>query len=390
MVKNMRLVLAKPAMAAFEGDLVSSKKVLEDVKDEFGIPSGEYKINPHLSIDFGLQLIVRNKDLDNLSELERALKDNVRGIPLSVHAPYNYDDPKDWPSTDLTRGRMGVDNLRRIAGFSRNIGAMSVAVHPNAIRTKEELQDERLYNPQVQRENLDILFSNVWEVNSDYGDIIDLENKPLPATTPDNERPIFTTLFHPLAHLKEFAQRGGTMTFDTCHYGITRDTINNSITEPVFSQIKLYQIKHPLEEVVLEITDEDLRIEEMFGYFAKDYVLQPTIAEAMVEVGSAIKHIHLNDGSVYRPNAETGFPDREKPLPKVGGYQLWWEAYVPGQGELCETDCILPWLKKHQGDNRAVTLTLEVSEFNGDYDKSPRSRESFKKTIEMIYDTFRS
>jgi len=369
----MKLVLAKPAMAAFEGDLASSKKVLGYVRDKFGIPPGEYSISPNLGIDFGLQVIVRNKDLGNLSELEKTLVANIGHIPLSVHAPYNYDDPKDWPSTDLTKGEQGVKNLRRVAEFSRNIGALSIAVHPNAIRTKEELQNEGLYNPKIQRENLDRLFNNILEVNADYNGIIDLENKPLPATTPDNERPIFTTLFHPLAHLREFAQRGGTITFDTCHYGITMRTINDLLGR--------------FEEGV---TDEVLRREEMFGYFMKDYVRQPPISEAMLEVGEAIKHIHLNDGSIYRPNKETGFPDREKPLPKVGGYQLWWEAYVPGKGELCDTNCVLPWLRKHQAEDRTVTLTLEVGEFDGNYDGSPRSKETFESVMNMLYDKFRT
>ena len=123
----------------------------------------------------------------------------------------------------------------------------------------------------------------------------------------------------------------------------------------------------------------------MFGYFAKEYARQPTIAEAMVELGPAINHIHLNDGSRYMPDEESGVPDGERRLPMAGGFQLWYEAYVPGKGELCTTDCIVPWLKAHQADDRTVTLTLEVEGFDGKYAEAPRSRESFEDALEVIY-----
>ncbi len=369
----MELVLAKPSMAAFEGDVSSSIKTLNEIREQFGMPKGAYQINNNLAIDFGLQLIIRDKDLDSLGEIEEKIKRSTDGVPLSIHAPYNYGEPEDWVKTDLTRDVQGLENLMKVADFSNNIGAMSIAVHPNAIRKKEHLEDKAKYNPQVQRELLELMSDRVLEANSYCNGIIDLENKPLPATTPDNESPIFTTVFHPMSHLKYFTERGGTITFDTCHYGITRATINEALKR--FGE---------------NLTDEDLRREEMFGYFAEDYVLQPTIAEAMVELGPAINHIHLNDGSVYRPNKETGLPNKSDRLPMVGGYQLWYEAYVPGKGELCDTDCVVPWIEKHQKDDRAVTLTLEVTEFNNDYENNPRAREAFKDTLKSIYDNFKS
>jgi len=367
-LNKMKLVVAKPSVAAFKRDMASSIKSLDDIAHEFGITRGVNKVNKDLEIDFGLQLILFDKHLESLEEIKEGVLSSTQGIPLSVHAPYNYGDEADWPRTDLSRGSQGLDNLKRVAEFSRDIGALSVAVHPNAIRTKEELKDPSRYNPRTQQEFLNEVISHVQEVNSQYGGIIDLENKPLPATTADNENPIFTTVFHPISHLEYYIGKGGTLTFDTCHYGITRETINGAI-----------------KRLGSGLTDEVLREQEMLGYFAKDFVYQPSIEDAMLRLGSAINHIHLNDGSVYRTVEETGLQDRTKKLPMVGGYQLWWEAYVPGKGELCKTDCIKPWLTKHQADDRTVTLTLEVTEFNKDYANNPRWKESTRDALTIIY-----
>ncbi len=370
----MKLTLAKPVMAAFGNDIEASKKVVQEVKARLGIAGNEWRVNPHLTIDFGYQPIVRWKDVEsgNLGKLEQNLV-ALGDAPLAVHAPYNYGNTERWSATDLSQEGPAYENLLQVVRFADNIGAHSVAVHPNAIRTREAVTGPA-YTHDMQTGLLErVLRSISMAQQTARTTSVDLENKPFPATTEDNENPIYTVTFGPLSHILRHTERGGRITFDTCHYGITRKTINDTIAA-----------------CGSNISDEELRNREMFGYFAADYIPQPSIATAMCAVGQAINHIHLNDGSVCRPVPETGRPDKTKPLPSFGHGNLWWEAYVPGHGELCGNEVIIPWLRAEQTKDRRVMLTLEVAEFDGNYAASPRSQEALENAGRMIMTEFSS
>ncbi|MBI2043104.1 hypothetical protein HYT25_01810 [Candidatus Pacearchaeota archaeon] len=367
----MRLTIAKPAVAAFEGDLQSSLIVLDSIKSEFGFSNGELKINSNLILDTGFQVIVRGKDLEDLGKLEKNLAGLGRQIPSAVHAPYQYDDPDLWHTADLSQGREGYENLLKVAGFSDNIGAESIAIHPNAIREKSMFSDQS-YNHERRIQCLDTVINNVLEAQSHTKKVsVDLENKPFPTTNANNSYATYTITLGPFEDISRYIGAGGKLTFDTCHYGITRETINGAI-----------------ERFGEELTNEKLRKFEMLGYFAKDYVKQPRIDEVMIRFGKQINNIHLNDGSIYRPVLETGRPDSNKRLPPANGLQIWWEAYVPGYGELCDSRIIFPWLKENQKDDRRVFLTLEVGEFDGNYKDSPRFMESARSMIKDLTEHF--
>ncbi len=368
----MKLTISKPAIAAFPRDLQSSLDVLNEIESEFGFKNGELKISDYLTLDTGFQIIVRGKDLDDLGKLERNLVGLGKQIPSAVHAPYQYDDPNLWHTADLSQGRNGYENLLKVVGFSDNIGAESIAIHPNAIREKSVLLSAE-YTHEKRIQHLDTVISNILEAQSHAKNVsVDLENKPFPTTNADNSYATYTITLGPFEDIERYVKKGGKLTFDTCHYGITRETINGAITR--FGE---------------ELTDEKLRESEMLGYFAKDYVRQPKIDEVMIGFGKSINNIHLNDGSVYKPVPETGRPDLGKKLPLTGGLQIMWEAYVPGYGELCDNKVIFPWLERNQKDSRRVFLTLEVGEFDGNYKDSPRFKESACSMINDLVAKFR-
>jgi len=360
----MKLVLSKPTIVAFEGDLRDSISALNFVKSQLGIEFGKYKINPNLEIEFGLQLIVRLKDLSSLEKLEKNIaQTGADNFCLAVHAPYNYEDPETWQRVDLSRGKEGLTNLLKVVEFSDRINALSTSVHPNAIRKKEEILFKKSRKKRLGL--LDNVISNILEAQ-DYAlfTSIDLENKPLPATTPDNERMIYTVTCSPLGDLKKYVDAGGRLTFDTCHYAITQATFNHLISSPKASKAM-----------------SDL------GYFIEDINLTPT-GEAMLNLGESINHIHLNDGSIYKPFPETGRPNINARLPSIGGIQLYWEAYVPGYGELSKNEDVFPWIKKYQTSKRTIPLTIEVTEFDNNYSSSPRFKEgaiSFVKNLEASF-----
>ena len=300
----------------------------------------------------------------HLGKLEKNLASLGKFIPSAVHAPYQYDDPDLWRSADLSQGREGYENLLKVVGFSDNIGAESIAIHPNAIREKSTLSDSS-YTHEKRIQFLDNVIERIFEAQSHAKKVsVDLENKPFPTTNADNSFATYTVTLGPFEDISRYVGRGGKLTFDTCHYGITRETINGDLTR--FSE---------------ELTDEKLRELEMFGYFEKDYIEQPPIDQVMVRLGKQINNIHLNDGSIYKPNPETGKPDLSKRLPPANGLQIFWEAYVPGYGELCNNSVIFPWLRENQKDDRRVFLTLEVGEFDNNYKDSPRFKESARSMI---------
>lgn len=354
----MRLTIAKPAMAAFEGDLKSSLDALNYVKARMGFSGNEYKVNNNLVLETGLQVIVREKDLADMGRLERNIA-ALGEIPISIHAPYNYDGPATWHIADLSEGDEGFDNLMKVVKFGDNIGAHSIAVHPNAIREKSFLESPD-YTREMREKYLNSVFNHVLAARDRARTVsVDLENKPFPSTTADNENIMYGTAFAPFRDIARYFDLNGKITFDTCHYGITMRTINDTI-----------------KELGGKVTDARLRERNILGYFAEDFTQQPEIHQTLWGLGKAVNHIHLNDGSVYRPHDNTGMPDKTRPLPKIGGSQLWWEAYVPGRGELCDNSVIMPWLRKVRTDNRKVTLTVEVTEFDRNYAESPRFREA--------------
>ena len=360
----MRLTISKPIVGAFEGDVQSGLNALNEIKSEFGFSNGELIINKDLILDTGFQVIVRGKDLTDLGKLERNLASLGKFIPSAVHAPYQYDDSQLWHTADLSRGEEGYKNLLKIVEFSDNIGAESIAIHPNAIRDKSLLLDKN-YTHETRIHCLDNVINRILEAQSHAKRVsVDLENKPFPTTNADNSYATYTITFGPLADMARYVKMGGKLTFDTCHYGITRNTINDA-----------------LENLGKNLNNKKLRELEMLGYFAKDYTRQPEIEDVMVAFGKSINNIHLNDGSVYKPIPETGRPDKNAKLSLTGGLQIMWEAYVPGYGELCDNNVIFPWLKENQKDDRRVFLTLEVGEFNNNYKDSPRFKESARSMI---------
>lgn len=368
----MRLTIAKPAIPAFEGDLKSSFAALEAIASELGMSGRELRINEDLTLDLGLQLIVREKDLANMGKLEATLA-TLPNVPFAIHAPYNYDDdPSHWASADLSEGDVGLTNLKKVVAFGDAIGASSIAVHPNSVRESAVLVSPS-YNAILRQGYLTRVIANIEAARSHARHVsVDLENKPFPATTAHNERPMFGTTFAPIEDILAYLARGGgRVTFDTCHYGITRETINGTRAR-----------------LGGDLSDGRLKKEGILGYLAEDFQAQPSIEEAMLLIGERINHIHLNDGSMYRPHEATGKPDRSKPLPQVGGMQLWWEAYVPGRGELCDNKVIMPWIRQHQRANRKIPLTVEVTEFDRNYDHSPRFREAAVRVIRDISDEF--
>ena len=259
----------------------------------------------------------------------------------------------------------------KVVNFADNIRAESIAIHPNAIREKSVLLDSS-YTHEKRIQHLDAVIENILEAQSHAkGVSVDLENKPFPTTNADNSFATYTITLGPLEDIVKYVKRGGKLTFDTCHYGIAKETINSAIKR--FGE---------------ELTDEKLRESEMLGYFAKDYVKQPNIDEVMIMIGKSINNIHLNDGSFYKPIPETGKPDLSKRLPPASGLQIMWEAYVPGYGELCDNNVIFPWLKENQKDDRRVFLTLEVGEFDGNYKDSPRFKESARSMIKDLLSNF--
>lgn len=355
----MKLIISKPAIGAFEGDLKSSAEALNAVREQVGAPkSGAWFVNKNLSFDTGLQVIVREKDLADLSRLERNLA-QLGDMPFAIHAPYNYGQPSEWHVADLSNGKEGLANLLKVVRFGDNIQASSIAVHPNSIREKARLE-EPSYTHEARIRYLDNVFANIFEARAKARVVsVDLENKPFPATTADNENIMYGITFAPFEDIRRFTNRGGRITFDTCHFGITMRTINDAI-----------------EAFEYEVSDDKLRENGILGYFAKDFVEQPAISRAMVELGDAINHIHLNDGSPYRPDNATGKQDVLRTLPKIGGVQLWWEAYVPGNGRLCQNRVLYHWIANNQQDKRDLPLTVEVTEFDGNYKESPRFREA--------------
>lgn len=365
----MILTIAKPAMGVFADDIKASVAAIDAIKSEVGATGNSLRINKDLTLDFGLQIIVLASHMDKLSRVEQ----NLSGVdlPFAMHAPYNYGNPSDWTKSDLSRGREGLDNLLKVIATGDAIGSHSIAVHPNSIREKSEIMSSK-YTAQQRQAFLKAVIENVREAQSHARTTsVDLENKPLPATTVDNEGVIYTIVGAPVNDIVAYCSRGGKITFDTCHYGITMETINNA-----------------RKELGNGLTDDKLHELEMAGYFAADYQQQPSIAEAMIAVGPSINHIHLNDGSVFRPVNETGERDMQKRLPKVGGFQLYWEAYVPGKGELCDNSVMFPWLRKHQADNRRVVATVEVTEFDRNYAESPRFKESALLLVKDIVEKF--
>ena len=352
----MILTLAKPAMAAFADDIKASNKCLERAKSDLGIPHS-HKVNTDLTIDFGLQLIVRKKDLPNLGELEKTVASTTKQIPLAVHAPYDQDAAKDWRKSDLSYGREGVNQLIEVVKFADNIGATSVCIHPGGIRSVRRLRT-RGFTPEKRRQYLQKVIDSAEEAQT-YSKtaIVDLENLPLPITT-DEADPIFTTTLVSFLDLARLANAGRTMTFDTCHYGIAKKAIDGAVSSPS------------------EVTRDSLRKAKTYGYHPRDFEYQPTIAEAMTRLGNAIHHIHLNDGAPFLPVPETGEMDLSKQVSTTGRLQIYHEAYVPGNGILCDEYCVLPWIKQRQSAQERIFLTLEVEEPNNDYENNPRAHES--------------
>lgn len=359
----MIVTLSKPTIAASPEDIKYSIETLKAVKSELGISGNSFRVHDNLTMDFGLQPIVRIKDLENLSNIEKNIIENTKEFPLALHAPYNYDNPKTWQTTDLSQGREGLETLLKIVKLADNIEAHTIAVHPNAIRTQEFLRDTN-YTYIERIRALDTVINNVLEAQSHAKfTSVDLENKPVPATVAGKDLPIYTITMGPYQDMIRYVQQGGKLTFDTCHYGITANTFDGISEEHGDSSEN--------------ITNGKLRELDMKGYFAEDYnIIQHSISEAMFLLRNKINHIHLNDGTIYRPFPETGMPNIKKRLPKAGGFQLYCEAYVPGKGELCGYDVIIPFLDFVQEQNRRVFLTLEVAEFDNDYKNSPRAKES--------------
>jgi len=367
----MRLTITKPAVAAFEWDLKSSLDILNKIKSEYGFSGGELRVNENLVIDTGFQLIVRGKDLVDLGKLERNIVGLKEQVPSAVHGPYQYDDSNLWHTADLSRGEEGYQNLLKVIDFSENIGAESIAIHPNAIRDKSVLLKQE-YNREKRIQSLERVIDKILDAQSYAKKVsVDLENKPFPTSNADNSYATYTITLGPFEDIERYVRRGGRLTFDTCHYGISRNTINSA-----------------LEKFGKELTNEKLKGLDMLGYFAEDYVVQPKINEAMSVLGGSINNIHLNDGSIYKPIAETGRPDKSAKLPLTGGLQMMYEAYVPGYGELCDNSVIFPWLRENQKDNRRVFLTLEVAEFDNNYKDSPRFMESAHDTINDLIKNF--
>ncbi|MEK6891386.1 MAG: hypothetical protein AABX03_04585 [Nanoarchaeota archaeon] len=389
----MRLVIAKPTMPAFEGDLRSSIDALNAVKSELGVSGDSLRINDDLEITFGFQPIIRYKDLADLSALEKNLASSgVGDYPLALHHPYMHDLDKS-STVDLSRGEEGYQNLLKVVQFADNIRALSIAVHPNAVRSKEEISSPE-YTYERRLEFLDRVIKNVLEAQSHAKfTSVDLENKPVPATTVDNENMIYTITFGPLEDLQRYVNAGGKITFDPCHYGITMRTWNQIPYNAEVIKENAIGIKNDSDHL-----RETLRAEHeldkiiSLGYFREDLQEQHLVSDAMLrlsfKLGSAINHIHLNDGSIYRPVPETGRPNTDAKIPQVDGIQLYWEAYVPGYGELFNNSDIMPWLRQYGHEDRTVPLTIEVTEFDNNYKENPRFREGAVSLVKDILSEF--
>ena len=367
----MLITLTKPTVLAFRDDISDSLKSLDFAKSQLGVYGDSFKVNHTLALDFGLQLILRGQDMEKLGDVEKNLSAIPESTPLAIHAPYFYDDPETWERGDLTQGRQGLNTLLKTIELANRIGAHSISVHPNSIRSEETLNDPT-YTHERRLESLEHAIAMIQEAQAaSTHATVDMENKPIPTVTFDKKTMTYTLVFAPLEDLKTYAKNGCTMTFDTAHYALAASTINRAIAR-----------------LGADLTDERLKAEKMLGYFAKDYCPQPATAEAMRILGPRISHIHLNDASLHFPVPETGLPDRTKKGVTVGGFEGWVDSYAPRNGDFCEYDTITPWLVENQGQDRRVILTLEVSEFDGNYKTSPQTRKAIINAGRTIMGSF--
>lgn len=372
----MRLVLAKPAMAAFPKDLRRSVDVLDFVESEMGFRSddGTLKVSDDLTLELGLQLILRAQDMESLGDLEKNVGREVGDMPLAVHAPCNYDMTNPgWVNYDLTNQRTGMNKLMGAVSFADRVGATSVVVHPNALRAKKTLTNPDRYSATLQGFERANILGNIMEIiraDVDSNVSIDVENKPIPAEEGSvDDRAIYCSGV--LATYMQMQLWPQSMTFDTCHYGVTRNTINKAVSRGK-AGVDFALKKWDLPELVRE-----------------NYIKQPSVRSAMEALGRKINHVHLSDGSVFQPDQETGLRVTTFVPSFREGVHGWVHGYVPLKGDsLCRYETIIPWLRNVSGDqidrDKRRFLTAEVAEFDGDYEQCPRSREALVGTTRTI------
>lgn len=331
-----QLLLKKDIVPAFKDDVKASLKSLQRVEEELGARRGLRLDSGHV-IDLGFEIIVRYKDLTQLTDLAENLK-ACEGLRLSLHAPYNLEDPA---TVDLTTSQ-GYEVALRLLEFAVENGIDYVCAHPNVMRPGFSN-----WSVEERHERLERLVEAALKLNKVSDNVLfAIENKPVPAANYSEGRPIFyAPLMGPFAHLEKVTDRGLPLVFDTAHYAITRASIHGRTSAQAWKQ---------------PVPSLDEGCGRQIGLFEEDLVVQPTVPEVLERLGKQIIGIHLNDATPY--------------YTPVRGTTMYWEGLVPGRGGLVSYTDVVRFIRKHP--EAGLSVVMEVVE--SDYQKCPNTHECFK------------
>jgi hypothetical protein len=305
-----------PTRAVFKNDLITRLGIIKRLESE-GYPTG-------------LEVVLvggPEKDLKETDKIKANLENHAKNTYLTVHAPIEDKDfTKKW--TDLT-AYDGVETFYKTLKLGIDIGAKIVNVHSNKYIFGKELQAREFQAKEkhdLQRDTA--LGIDQARVASGYNGIISLENWPYPPMGDrDNITTIGETPYDPVIYTLNdmrqmallFRSEKDKVCLDTCHYGITRKILNESMEHG----------KEKRGVLDVPVLDE-----------------QPELSRMPSLMGPLLGYVHFSDCK--------GTWD----LSKNSFYQ---EGFVPGEGDL-GTECSM-FLRNLERSDLPVLLEVKDEDF---------------------------